>query len=154
MKARYKLVKNNNLKKYMDLNVANSYDINKKIDKNEMGKIKFYNQKLISGVIKKKTDIKFKQILQMLIDIEESDSDPSEGMMICLNELDKLNKQLINQYNKFIEKKQFEFLSKKIELLAKEIKMKLFNIQMINNPIIMNNDGLNYEEEKESTRRR
>ena len=154
MKARYKLVKNNNLKKYMDLNVANSYDINKKIDKNEMGKIKFYNQKLISGVIKKKTDIKFKQILQMLIDIEESDSDPSEGMMICLNELDKLNKQLINQYNKFIEKKQFEFLSKKIELLAKEIKMKLFNIQMINNPIIMNNDGLNYDEEKESTRRR
>ena len=156
MKTKYKLVKKNEFKIYLDINVSNSYNVNRKIDEERLGLIKFYDYDLINKVIKNKIDTKFKYIIELMIKTEEDDSDPSEGMMICLNELDKLKKELVNKYRKFLEKKNLLFIEKKIELLEKEIKIKLFNIQIVRNPVIMNNDGYEneLEEEKESTRRR
>lgn len=157
MKVRYNLIKKSNFKKYLDININNSYNFNKKIDKDSIGLIKFYDYNLISNVILKKIDAKFKYILDLMIKIEEDDSDPSEGMIDCLNELDKLNKEIMNKYRRFLDKKKQDFLEKKIIILENEIKMKLFNIQIIKNPIVMNNSGNSdeYDEkERESTRRR
>ncbi len=157
MKIKYNLIKKNTYKKYLDINIKNSYNVNKKIDEESLGIIKFYNDDLINKVIKKKIDTKFKYILELMVKIEEDDSDPSEGLMICLNELERLKKEFINKYRKFLDKKRQEFIEKKIAILESEIKMKLFNMQIIRNPIIMSEDN-NYEyeeeEEKESTRRR
>ena len=157
MKVRYNLIRKSNFKKYLDININNSYNFNKKIDKDSIGLIKFYDYNLISNVILKKIDAKFKYILDLMIKIEEDDSDPSEGMIDCLNELDKLNKEIMNKYRRFLDKKKQDFLEKKIIILENEIKMKLFNIQIIKNPIVMNNSGNSdeYDEkERESTRRR
>lgn len=156
MRIKYNLNKKNNYKKYIVITLQNSYNLNKKLDKESLGIIKFYDNDIINKVIKKKMDTKFKQILEMIAKIEEDDQDPSEGLMNCLNELDRLNKELNNKYRMYLEKKKFEFQEKKIMLLDKEIKMKLFNIQIINRPLYINNDGNEYEEEieKESTRRR
>ncbi len=156
MKIKYNLIKKNAYKKYLDINIKSSYNVNKKIVEESLGVIKFYNDDLINKVIKKKIDTKFKYILELMIKIEEDDSDPSEGLMICLNELDRLKKEFINKYRKFLDKKRKEFIEKKIAILESEIKMKLFNMQIIRNPIIMGEDNYEYEEEeeKESTRRR
>ena len=155
MKAKYSLIKKNNFKNYLKINSSDSYNVNKRIDKESLGTIKFYDNDMINIVIKKKIDAKFKKIINLMIKVEEDDSDPSEGMVVCLNELDKLNKELINKYKKFLQQKQMKFLEKKIILLENEIKMKLFNIQIINNPLFMNGDDYSIEEnEKESSRRR
>ena len=154
MKIKYNLERKNNFKKYLNIDIKNSYNLNKKIDKESLGIIKFYNNDMINKVIKKKMDIKFSQIFNLMIKIEEDDSDPSEGYITCLNELDRLNKELINKYRKFLEKKELEFLEKKITILQEEIKKKLFNIQIINNNLFVNS-GNNYDyEEKERGRRR
>lgn len=156
MKIKYNLIKKNAYKKYLDINIKRSYNVNKKIDEESLGIIRFYNDDLINKVIKKKIDMKFKYILELMIKIEEDDSDPSEGLMICLNELDRLKKEFINKYRMFLDKKRQEFIEKKIAILESEIKMKLFNMQIIRNPIITGEDNYQYEEEeeKESTRRR
>ena len=155
MKTKYNLIKKNNFKNYLKINSSDSYNVNKRIDKESLGTIKFYDNDMINIVIKKKIDAKFKKIINLMIKVEEDDSDPSEGMVVCLNELDKLNKELINKYKKFLQQKQMKFLEKKIILLENEIKMKLFNIQIINNPLFMNGDDYSIEEnEKESSRRR
>ena len=156
MKIKYSLTKENKFKKISEINISDSYDINKKMDKESRGIIKFYNAYLIDKIIKKKMDIKFKKIFEMMIKQDESDDDPSEGLMICLSEANKIKEELLNKYRKFLNKKQQEFLEKKIMLLEEEIKVKLFNIQIVRNPFFMSQEGIEteYEEEKESTRRR
>jgi hypothetical protein len=157
MRVKYSLTKKNTYKNYTEISISNSFGVNKKIDKESIGLIKFYDNDLIMKVIKKKMDTKFKQIYELMISTDESDDDPSEGLMLCLNETDKLKKELVNKYRKFLEKEQQEFLEKKLMLLEKEIKIKLFNMQIINNPFLINPNGFGYEdveEEKESTRRR
>ncbi len=156
MRIKYCLKKKNDFKKYTKILFNNSYNLNKRLDKDSLGLIKFYDNEMINNVIKAKMDVKFKQILELMVKIEEDDQDPSEGLMTCLNELDRLNKELNNKYRIYLEKKKYEFLEKKVKLLNDEIKMKLFNIHIINNPLYMNNDGDLYEEEieMESTRRR
>ncbi len=158
MRIKYKLAKKNIFRNYISINISKSYNVNKKLDEESLGLIKFYDEELINKAIKRKIDIKFKYIFELMLRIEEDDSDPSEGLMICLNELDKLKKEIINKYHKFLDKKKQEFLRKKIMLLENEIKMKLFNMQIIRTPIIMN--GSEYQDvpednlEKESARRR
>ena len=158
MRIKYKLTRNNSFKKYITINISKSYNVNKKLDEESLGLIKFYDEELINKVIKRKIDIKFKYIFELMLRIEEDDSDPSEGLMICLNELDKIKKEIINKYHKFLDKKKQEFLRKKVMLLENEIKMKLFNMQIIRGPINMDGsehyDVFEDDLEKESARRR
>ena len=156
MKTKYELVKKNKYKKYIEINLGDSYNIKK--TKDNKGTIKFYDEKIISHVIKKSFDNKIKKILELLIEIEESDSDPSEGYLIVLNEEEKLKRELENKHKKNLKKEQLEFLNKKIELMEIEIKNKLLSIQIINNAIYnsLENSYENddYEEEIVSNRRR
>ena len=69
MKIKYKLVRDNNFKKYLDIKINNSYNVNKKLDKERIGLIKFYDDDLIYKVIKKKMDINFKQILELMLNL-------------------------------------------------------------------------------------
>jgi len=156
MKTKYELVKKNKYKKYLEINISDAYKVNKKTNDN-IGIIRFYDEKIISQVIKKNFDNKIKKLLELIINIEESDEDPSEGYFLVLNETDKLKKELINKYKKYLKKEQLEFLNKKIELLEIEIKNKLLSMQIINSAIYNSYNADNdYEviEEKEQSRRR
>ncbi len=150
MKIKYTLVKNK-FKKYEDINLLDSYNMNKKKDKESIGIIKFYDKKMIAMVIKRKFDERFKAILNLLMKLEESDEDPSEGYFLVLDELDKLKKELINKYNKHLKKEQLEFLNKKIELVNADIRNKLISIQMMHS---INLKKEEYDEEEKKTSRR
>ncbi len=156
MKSKYELIKKNKYKKYLEINISDAYKVNKKTN-DSIGIIKFYDEKIISQVIKKNFDNKIKKLLELIINIEESDEDPSEGYFLVLNETDKFKKELINKYKRYLKKEQLEFLNKKIELLEIEIKNKLLSMQIINNAIYNNYNNMNEnyeEEEKEQSRRR
>ena len=147
-KIKYVLVKENNFKKVISYQFDESFSMTKKKDKERIGIIKFYDEKIISGVIKRSIDSRFKKLLELIADLEESDEDPSEGLIFCLDEAAKFKRETINKYNKFLKKTQIEFMNKKIELIEKEVKNKLIAYRLIHSPLFFNQNN-EYEEEDE-----
>lgn len=142
--SKYVLIKKNKFKKISVFNYEDSFDMSKKKDKERIGVIKFYDEKIIVDVIKKSIDNRFKKILELIARIEESDADPSSGYIFCLDEVSKFRQEMINKYNRFIKKDKIEFNNKKIELIEKELKNKLITYRLMHSPIF---DELEDEEE-------
>ena len=146
-KTKYVLLKKSIYKKIISYQFSDSLDISKKKDKERIGVIKFYDDKIISRVIKKSIDNRFKKLLELIADLEEADEDPSNGLIFCLDETAKFKREMINKYNRFLKKNQIEFINKKIELIEKEIKNKLIAYRLMHLPIFEN-----MEDEKEEER--
>ena len=128
MMNKYHLIIENNYFNYINISYQNAYTVKNK--KNFIGKINFYNNDITYKVIKRKTDNSFKKLLELIIRIEEDDN-PSDGYLICLNEIDKFRHELINRYEKYLKKEQMNFLKKKIDLIEKDLKNKLL-IERVN----------------------
>ena len=148
-KAKYILVKNNPFKKVISYEFDESFNMTKKKDKERIGVIKFYDDKLVNKVIKRSIDNHFKKILELIASLEESDEDPSNGLIFCLDETAKFKREMINKYNKFLKKTQIEFINKKIELIEKEVKNKLIAYRLIHSPLF---NQIDEEEELEEER--
>lgn len=152
--VKYQLLRHNNYKKYLKISLDDSYNMNKKKDKESIGVIKFYNEKLIKMVVQKSIDNRFKKLIELMISIEESDEDPSSGLLFSLNEAERFKRELINKYDRFLDKKQKEFLNKKIELIEKEVQTKLMTYRMIHMAKMQENNNYVDEEEEEYHRKR
>ena len=150
-KIKYVLLKKSIYKKLISYNFSDSLDISKKRDKHRIGVIKFYDDKTINRVIKKSIDNRFKKILELIASFEENEDDPSEGLIISLNEVSKFRRELANKYDKFLKKSQIEFNNKKLELIEKELKNKLITYRLMHSPIF---DELEEEEDLEEERHR
>ena len=126
----------------------------KKKDKQRIGIIKFYDEKVISNVIKKSIDNRFKKILELIASLDEYDEDPSNGLIFCLDEAAKFKREMINKYDKFLKKTQIEFINKKIELIEKEVKNKLIAYRLIHSSMFneINEDEDELEEERHRSR--
>ncbi len=148
----YVLIKKSIYRKIVLFEYDDILDITKKKDKNRMGVIKFYDNKIINKVIKKSIDNRFKKILELMASIEEADSDPSEGLVFCLDEMSKFKTELINKYNRFLKKNQIEFINKKIALIEKEIKNKIIAYRLMHLDIF--EQELDEEMEEERSHRR
>ena len=150
---KYVLVKKNSFKKISVFNYEDTFDMSKKKDKMRIGIIKFYDEKIIADVIKRSIDNRFKKFLELIASIDESDADPSNGYLFCLDEASKFKQEMVNKYNKFLKKNQIEFINKKIELMEKEVKNKLITYRLMHSPIF---DELEMDEEivEERSRRR
>ena len=151
----YILIRDSKFHNVISYKFDESFEISKKKDKQRIGVIKFYNNKIISDVIKKSIDYRFKKLLDLIAKIDESDEDPSEGYIFCLDEASKFKQELINKYNRFLKKSQVEFINKKIELIEKEVKNKLITYRLLNSPMFNEFDD-EYEDEitEERNRRR
>ena len=139
-KTKYSLVKKNNYKKIISYEFDESFNMTKRKDKERIGVIKFYNEKIISGVIKRSIDNRFKKLLELIASLEESDEDPSNGLIFCLDEASKFKREMINKYDRFLKKTQIEFINKKIELIEKEVKNKLIAYRLMHSPLFNNLD--------------
>ena len=156
-KTKYLLVKEKKYKKYASINVDVSFDMKKKKDKGSIGTIKFYDDKLTDKVITKSIENRFKKLLEFVVECEE-DSDP-EGLLLALNETEKFKREMINKYEKFLDKKKMEFNQKKVDLIIQNLKKKLITYRLMQTPVfIKQNDYQNenyeddYEEERHRTR--
>ena len=148
---KYILIKKNSFKEISKFNYKDTFDISKKKDKERIGVIKFYDEKIISGVIKKSIDNHFKKILELISIIEEDDTDPSNGYIFCLDETAKFKQEMINKYNRFLKKTQIDFINKKMELIEKELKNKLITYRLMHSPLF---DEIDFEEELTEERSR
>lgn len=152
--VKYILERNSLFIRYSSILLDNSYNMQKKKDKKSIGTIKFYNDKLIKAVIKKSIDTRFKKILELVISIDESDDDPSSGLLFCLDEAERFKRELINKYDKFLDKKQKEFLNKKIELVEQEVQKKLMTYKVMQMAKINMKENYDMDEEMEEERHR
>ena len=150
-KNKYVLIRDNIFKKIISYDFDESFNMSKKKDNERIGIIKFYDNKLISRVIQRSIDNRFKKILELIANLEESDEDPSEGLIFCLDESAKFKREMINKYNKFLKKTQIEFINKKIELIEKEVKNKLIAYRLMHSPLFT---GISNEDDYEEERRR
>ena len=156
-KNKYLLVKEKKYKKYISINVDVSFDMKKKKDKDSIGTIKFYDEKITDKVITKSIENRFKKLLEFVVECEE-DSDP-EGLLLALNETEKFKREMINKYEKFLDKKKMEFNQKKVDLIIQNLKKKLITYRLMQTPVFTKqNDYQNedydddYEEERHRTR--
>ena len=133
--SNYILLKKSIYKKVVSYEFNESFTMSKRKDDKRIGVIKFYDEKIINQVIQRSIDNRFRKLLELISSIDEEDGDPSEGLLICLNEIDKFKKELINKYNKFLKKAQIELINKKLELTEKEIKTKIMAYRLIRSPM-------------------
>ncbi len=152
-KSKYILIKKSIYKKIVSYDFNESFNMTKKQDDERLGIIKFYDERIIDNVIKKSIDNRFKKILELMAKLEESDEDPSNGYIICLDETAKFKRELINKYNKFLKKTQLEFMNKKIELIEKDIKNKVIAYRLLHSPVFSERE-MEEEIEEERSRRR
>ena len=152
IRSKYILKKKNKFKKYEDFSVDKAYKMKKNNTKDSNGIIKFYDPKIIRRVVNKSIDFRFKKLLELMASIEESDEDPGDGLLFCLDETDKFRHELINKYERFLKKEQMEFLNKKIKLIEEELKNKLLAYRLLHSNMFMNNPVFtndSYDEETE-----
>ncbi len=150
---KYILLKKSSYKKIVSFEFNKSFNIAKKKDDERIGIIKFYDDKIINKAIKRNIDNRFKKLLELMASIEESDEDPSNGYIFCLDETAKFKREMINKYDKFLKKTQLEFINKKIELIEKQIKNKLIAYRLIHSKVF-ESDKEESEEIEEKNRRR
>ena len=129
----------------------------KKNDKNSIGIIKFYDEKLISKVILRNINNRFKRLLELIVSTSEEGDHP-ESLLLCLDEAEKFKNELINKFERYLEKKQIEKINKKLELVSNDLKNRLIMYTMIQRkPIVKETKGVyeeEYEEEMEHHRSR
>lgn len=108
-----------------------------------VNKVVIINPTLVSKVAKKKVDIKFKKLLQLLNIVFETDDETGTAYREALDEVNRLRMEVINKYKKQLEKEEFETIEKKLKILETELKVRLYYIE----------DSKNYENENEIGRR-
>ena len=90
-----------------------------------VSKVTIDNPDLIKTYINKKCNRnmdKILKILKLLFDDESGDPSPA---MLALNEIEKFRQLIINKYQKYMSKKEYNILIKKLEILELEVTERL-----------------------------
>lgn len=149
---KYLIVKNKNDKAitYFEYDKMEGYDLSPKKgvkieDAINVNKVVIINPSLAEKVAKKKFDLKFRKLIQLLNIIFESDDDTGTAYREGLNEVSKLRLELLNKYRKHLEKEESDLMDKKLDILEQELKLRLYYLEQ--------NYQENYENENEIGRR-
>lgn len=133
---KYLIVKNKNDKAitYFEYDKMEGYDLSPKKgvkieDAINVNKVVIINPSLANKVARKKFDLKFRKLLQILNIIFESDDDTGEAYREGLNEVSKLRVELLNKYRKHLEKEEADLMDKKLDILEQELKVRLYYLQ-------------------------
>ena len=145
---RYFLIKNSIYKKGIVSNNNSGLDITpKNSDKYgiHVNKLIVMHYDFINAIIKKRIKRKLELYLKYIIEYIDDGEDDGDSINQILNDM-KRYKQILNyKYNKYLEQKYIDALSKKMDLIGKELTVKLYLIHE-NQPT--------YEEEMVEHRRR
>lgn len=79
------------------------------------------NPGLIEKLVDKKCKRTFQKIIAMLSVIQDDDDDDDAPFMLILNEIERFKNLIINKYKDYMEKKEYETLLKKLEILKAEV---------------------------------
>lgn len=101
-----------------------------------VNKVIFMSPTLIEKLLKKKIDREYKKILILLTEVAEDDTDDTSKLAIALNEVELFKSIIRRKYSKFMSEKKSEELLKRLNLMGKELRRRIFEIEdekMINN---------------------
>lgn len=101
-----------------------------KYDGIKVNKLIIIKQSFIEKLLKKKIKKKLELYLQFVIDIIDNDTEEDDGVVLreALNDLSRYRDILRYKYNKHLEAEYVDIMSKKIELLEYELKLKVMNL--------------------------
>lgn len=133
-KIHYLIVKEKNKKEiiYFECSKLKGFNMTSKTkniklkDAINVNKMVIINPSFIEKLINKKINNKLKKLIDLLINICDSDEDPSGTLMISLNEIEKFKRELINKYLEYMNKEQIKSLNKKIEILESEVTSRIY----------------------------
>ena len=132
----YLIVKEKNKKEiayfeYDKLDGFNMTSKNKNIklkDAINVNKMVIVNPSMVEKLIDKKINIRMRKLVNLILNIYESDDDPGSSMMQALNEIEKFKREMINKYLNYMNKKQLSNLEDKIRMLESEVTKKSYVI--------------------------
>ena len=118
---------------------------NIKYDGVKVNEMVIMNPSFIEKVLKRKIKHRLDLYIKFLISLLEDETSDPTSLRHALNDLEKYRRTIINKYRNYLDKKYVELLLKKIEVLERELKDKLFYSMQ---------NKLQPEEELEQTHRR
>ena len=138
----YHITKNNEYKNAVGkITLSNGLDITPKNGVSYgivVNRLIVFNQNFIEKIIKKRIKRKLEIYLQYIIEFIDDDSDDGESLREILNDIERYKSILKYKYNKFLEQKYLDSLEKKLNLIEKELNVKLY---------IVNEKQVNYDNE-------
>jgi len=133
---KYFIVKDKNSKAitYFEYDKIEGYDLAPKKglkieDAINVNKVVIINPSLANKVAKKKLDLKFRKLLQLLNIIFETDDETGTAYREGLNEVSKLRLEVLNKYRKHLQDEETEIMEKKLGILEHELKVRLFYLE-------------------------
>lgn len=133
---KYFVVKEKNSKviTYFEYDKMEGYDLSPKKgvrieDAINVNKVVIINPSLAGKVAKKKLDLKFRKLLQLLNIIFETDDDTGTAYYQGLNEVSKLRMELLNKYRKHLEEEEANLMEKKLDILEQELRVRIYYLQ-------------------------
>ena len=126
----YLIVKDKDSKtiSYFEYDKINGYNIYPKKafkDSINVNKMILVNPSMIEKVIDRKFNKRFERLLRFLALIYEDNDSTGEGYREALNEIERLRREYINKYKKFMEAEKAELLEKKLGILEQEVKLRI-----------------------------
>lgn len=137
MSRGYVVSKNNTNKEIqvIEFEVNNGFDVNpknkvKKQNTINVTKAIFMSPTLIEKILNKKIDKQYKNILKLVGEIiSDDDSDDTALMVGVLNDVELFKSIIKKKYSKFMKEEQTEKLLKRLQIMSKELRKKVIEIE-------------------------
>ena len=135
---------------YLEFDKREGYNITPKTkieDAIKVDKIVFVNPSFSEKIIKKKIDIKIRQLLRELTVLDEDGGDDEEGLRRNLMEAERLKLNILNNYVKYLGHTYESLTLRKVQVIINQLRIKLYN--SINKRRSIQNENLYYLDEDE-----
>ena len=133
---RYLIVKEKNKKEivYFEYDKLHGFNMSSKKkniklkDAINVNKMVIINPSMIEKLVDKKINVRMRKLINLIINIYDSDDDPGSSLMQALNEIEKFKREIINKYLNYMNKRQMSNLEEKIRMLEGEVTKKSYVI--------------------------
>ena len=142
---------------YLEYDKINGYNITPKsniYDAIKVDKIVFVNPSLSEKIIKKKIDIKIKNFLKILGELDDDDGDNEEGIRQSLMDAERLKLNILNTYRRYLGNTYQSLTLKKVQVIINQLRIKLYNTMNNKKRENIMNDLYYLEEDEYRGRRR
>lgn len=113
---------------YIEYDKLDGYPVTPKtkiVDAISVNKIVFVNPNMSEKIIRKKIDIRIRQLLKML---DETDDNDEEGIKNSILKAEILRVDILNKYKKYLGNTYSSLSMKKIQIITNQLRMKLFEL--------------------------
>ena len=115
---------------YLEYDKIDGYNITPKSKVEDaiiVNKIVFVNPSLSEKLIKKKIDIKIRNLLRKLTEIDEDGGNDEDGIRNTLMDAERLKLNILTNYVKYLGNTYQSLTLKKIQVIINQLRIKLYN---------------------------